>query len=157
MNEEKTRVLEFGRFAAQHRARCGLKRPETFDFLGFTHICGVKKANGRFIVHRLTSSKRMRATLKALRQKLRHSMHAPLPVVGKWLGRVVQGYFNYHAVPGNSWRLSTFRKEVAPAWMQTLRRRGQHGRMPWDKFRRVAARYLPLVRVLHAYPNQSFA
>lgn len=157
LNEEKTRVLEFGRFAAQHRARCGLKRPETFDFLGFTHICGVKKANGRFIVHRLTSSKRMRATLKALRQKLRHRMHAPIPVVGKWLGRVVQGYFNYHAVPGNSWRLSTFRKEVARAWLQTLRRRGQHGRMPWDKFRRVVARYLPLVRVLHPYPNQSFA
>ena len=83
LNEEKTRVLEFGRFAVQHWAHCGLKRPETFDFLGFTHICGVKKANSRFIVHRLTSSNRMRATLKALRQNLRHRMHAPIPVVGK--------------------------------------------------------------------------
>ena len=157
LNDEKTRVLEFGRFAAQHRARCGLKRPETFDFLGFTHICGTKKANGRFIVHRLTSSRRMRATLKALRQKLRVRMHEPIPVVGNWLRRVVQGYFNYHAVPGNSWRLSTFRKEIARAWLQALRRRGQHGRMPWSKFLRIVARYLPLVRVLHPYPNQSFA
>ena len=99
----------------------------------------------------------MRATLKALRQQLRQCMHAPIPVVGKWLRRVLQGYFNYHAVPGNSWRLSTFRKEVARAWLQTLRWRRQHGRMPWVKFRRVVPRYLPLVRVLHLYPNQSFA
>ncbi|HEV2042416.1 MAG TPA: group II intron reverse transcriptase/maturase, partial [Casimicrobiaceae bacterium] len=115
LNEDKTRVLEFGRFAAQHRARCGLRRPQTFDFLGFTHICGVTRTNGRFTVLRLTSSKRMRATLKALRQTLNRRKHEPIPVIGKWLRRVVQGYFNYHAVPGNSWRLSTFRKEVARA------------------------------------------
>ena len=101
LNEEKTRVLEFGRFAAQHCAQRGLRRPQTFDFLGFTHICGVTRTNGRFTVMRLTSSKRMRATLKALRQTLKRRKHEPIPVVGRWLRRVVQGYFNYHAVPGN--------------------------------------------------------
>ncbi len=157
LNEEKTRVLEFGRFAAQHCARRGLRRPKTFDFLGFTHICGVTRTNRRFTVMRLTSSKRIRATLKALRQTLNRRKHEPIPVIGKWLRRVVQGYFNYHAVPGNSWRLSTFRKEVARAWMHALRRRGQHGRLPWARFRRYVARYVPLVRVLHPYPNQRFA
>jgi group II intron reverse transcriptase/maturase len=156
LNGEKTRVLEFGRFAAQHCAQRGLRRPKTFDFLGFTHICGVTRTNGRFTVLRLTSSKRMRATLKALRQTLKRRQHEPIPVVGKWLRRVIQGYFNYHAVPGNSWRLSTFRKEVGRAWLHALRRRGQHGRMPWARFMRYVARYVPLVRVLHPYPNQRF-
>ena len=156
LNGEKTRVLEFGRFAAQHCAQRGLRRPQTFDFLGFTHICGVTRTNGRFTVLRLTSSKRMRATLKALRQTLKRRQHEPIPVIGKWLRRVIQGYFNYHAVPGNSWRLSTFRKEVGRAWLHALRRRGQHGRMPWARFMRYVARYVPLVRVLHPYPNQRF-
>jgi RNA-directed DNA polymerase len=157
LNEEKTRVLEFGRFAAQHSAQRGLRRPQTFDFLGFTHICAVKRANGRFTVKRLTSSKRMRATLKAMRQTLHRRRHEPIIVIGAWLRRVVQGYFNYHAVPGNSRRLSVFRKEVGRAWLHALRRRGQHGRMPWSRMRRYAARYLPLVRVLHPYPSERFA
>ena len=101
LNEEKTRVLEFGRFAIQHSAQRGLQRPKTFDFLGFTHICATKRANGRFTVKRLTIAKRMRASLKALRQTLNRRKHEPIPVIGKWLRSVVQGYFNYHAVPGN--------------------------------------------------------
>ena len=157
LNEGKTRVLEFGRFAAQHSAQRGLPRPQTFDFLGFTHICATKKANGRFTVKRLTIAKRMRATLKALRETLNRRKHEPIPVIGKWLRRVVQGYFNYHAVPGNSRRLSAFRRDVARAWLHALRRRGQHGRMPWAQFRRHVARYLPLVRVLHPYPSERFA
>lgn len=157
LNDEKTRVVEFGRFAAQNRARRGLRRPRTFDFLGFTHVCGVTRTNGRFTVWRLTSGKRMRASLKALRQQLNRRMHEPVRATGQWLRRVVQGYFGYHAVPGNSDRLSAFRKEVGRAWLQALRRRGQHGRMPWTTFRRIVARYLPLVRVLHPYPNQRFA
>jgi group II intron reverse transcriptase/maturase len=157
LNGEKTRVLEFGRFAAQHRARSGLSRPETFDFLGFTHVCSVTRENGRFTVMRLTSSKRMRATLKALRHAIARRMHQPIPVIGRWLQRVIRGYFNYHAVPGNSWRLSNFRREVGRAWLHALRRRGQRRRMSWEKFRRVAAPYLPLVRVVHPYPNQRFA
>jgi len=157
LNEDKTRMLEFGRFAAQHSAQRGLRRPQTFDFLGFTHICGTRRSSGGFIVQRLTSSKRMRATLKALRQKLHQRRHEPVPVIGNWLRRAVQGYFNYHAVPGNSRRLSVFRKEVGRAWLHALRRRGQHGRMTWAKMRQYAARYLPLVRVLHPYPNERFA
>lgn len=157
LNEEKTRVLEFGRFAIQHSAQRGLQRPKTFDFLGFTHICATKRANGRFTVKRLTIAKRMRATLKELRQTLNRRKHEPIPVIGKWLRSVVQGYFNYHAVPGNDRRLSAFRRDVARAWMHAIRRRGQHGRMPWARFRRIVARFLPLVRVLHPYPSERFA
>lgn len=157
LNEEKTRVLEFGRFAIQHSAQRGLRRPQTFDFLGFTHICATKWANGRFTVKRLTIAKRMRATLKELRQTLNRRKHEPIPVIGKWLRSVVQGYFNYHAVPGNDRRLSAFRRDVARAWLHAVRRRGQHGRMPWARFRRIVARYLPLVRVTHPYPSERFA
>ncbi len=157
LNEEKTRVLEFGRFAAQHSAQRGLRRPQTFDFLGFTHICATKQANDRFTVKRLTIANRMRATLKGLRQTLNRRKHESIPVIGKWLRSVVQGYFNYHAVLGNDRRLSAFRRDVARAWMHAIRRRGQHGRMPWVRFRRIVARFLPLVRVLHPYPSERFA
>jgi len=156
LNDEKTRVLKFGRFAVRDSMERGRRRPQTFDFLGFTHICGVKRANGKFIVKRLTTSKRMRATLKALRQALKRRRHEPIPVIGRWLRRVLQGYFNYHAVPGNSRRLGSFRREVGRAWLQALRRRGQHGRMPWSRFARYVERYLPLVRVLHPYPDERF-
>lgn len=157
LNEDKTRVLQFGRFAAKARARQGLRRPPTFDFLGFTHICGANRSNGWFQVKRLTSAKRMRASLKAIRQALMRRMHEPIPAIGRWLRRVVQGYFNYHAVPGNVDRLSTFRKDVARAWLHALRRRGQRGRMPWSRFSALVERYLPRVRVLHPYPHQRFA
>jgi RNA-directed DNA polymerase len=157
LNEQKTRVLAFGRFAAEQSRRGGQRRPETFDFLGFTHICATTRAKGRFTVKRLTSSKRMRATLVALRQQLKRRCHEPIPIVGAWLSRVVRGYLNYHAVPGNSNRLGRFRREVARAWLRALRRRGQRGRMTWARFKRYVARYIPLVRVLHPYPNQRFA
>ena len=157
LNEEKTRVLQFGRFAAAARARQGLNKPPTFDFLGFTHICGVSRSNGWFQLKRLTSAKRMRARLKAIRQALNRRMHEPIPVVGRWLRRVVQGYFTYHAVPGNVDRLDSFRKEVARAWLHVLRRRGQRGRMPWSRFRTLVERHLPRPRVLHPYPHQRFA
>lgn len=157
LNEEKTRILEFGRFAAKCRVSRGQRRPETFDFLGFTHVCGVTRTNGRFTVRRLTSAKRMRATLKAIRQRLLQRRHEPIPVVGAWLRRVVQGYFNYHAVPGNIVRLSRFRDEVARAWLHALRRRSQRWCLPWARFARLVARYLPAARILHPYPNQRFA
>jgi hypothetical protein len=157
LNEEKTRVLEFGRFAATRRARRGERRPGTFDFLGFTHVCSVTRANRRFTVLRLTAAKRMRATLKAIRQALCRRRHEPIPVVGGWLRRVVQGYFNYHAVPGNSKRLEGFQREVCRAWLAALRRRSQRARMPWARFQRFAARYVPCPRVLHPYPNERFA
>lgn len=157
LNEDKTRVLQFGRFAAQARAKQGLAKPPTFDFLGFTHICGTSRSNGWFQLKRLTSAKRMRARLKAIREALMRRMHEPIPVVGRWLRRVVQGYFNYHAVPGNVDRLDAFRKDVSRAWLSALRRRGQRGRMPWARFGRLVDRYLPRARVLHPYPHQRFA
>ena len=157
LNEEKTRVLEFGRYAADRRARRGLRRPETFDFLGFTHICGRTRTGSRFIVQRLTSAKRMRTTLKALRESLMRRRHAPIPAVGAWLRRVVQGYLNYHAVPGNLKRLGMFRAEVCRAWLHALRRRSQRTRMTWERFRPLVARYLPKVHALHPLPSQRFA
>lgn len=157
LNEDKTRVLQFGRFAAQARIKLGLAKPPTFDFLGFTHICGKSRSNGWFQLKRLTSAKRMRARLKAIREALMRRMHEPIPVVGRWLRRVVQGYFNYHAVPGNVNRLDAFRKDVSRAWLHALRRRSQRRRMPWARFGRLVERYLPRARVLHPYPHQRFA
>ncbi|MEN9543677.1 MAG: hypothetical protein RLZZ598_510 [Pseudomonadota bacterium] len=157
LNEDKTRVLQFGRFAAQARAKQGLPKPPTFDFLGFTHICGKSRSNGWFQLKRLTSAKRMRGRLKAIRQALTRRMHEPISAVGRWLRRVVQGYFNYHGVPGNVDRLDAFRKDVSRAWLHALRRRGQRGRMPWTRFAVLVDRYLPRAQVLHPYPHQRFA
>jgi hypothetical protein len=156
LNEQKTRVLQFGRFAATQRQRAGLGRPRTFDFLGFTHMCATKRSNGGFTVRRLTSSKRMRATLKAIRQALYRRRHEPIAVVGTWLRRVLQGYFNYHAVPGNNLRLSRFRAGVCRGWLHALRRRGQYGQMTWARFLHRVAPYVPSVHVLHPYPAERF-
>jgi RNA-directed DNA polymerase len=157
LNEDKTRVLEFGRYAAERRARRGIRRPETFDFLGFTHICAKTRETRRFTVRRLTSATRMRTTLKAIRQNLMQRRHAPVSTTGEWLNRVVQGYLNYHAVPGNLKRLGMFRAEVCRAWMHALRRRSQRTRMTWDRFQPLVTRYIPKVHVRHPYPNQRFA
>jgi RNA-directed DNA polymerase len=157
LNETKTRILEFGRYAIERRARRGQRRPETFDFLGFTHICGMRRKNRSFIVRRLTAAKRMTATLKAIRTSLMRRRHAPIKEVGAWLNRVVQGYLNYHAVPGNTKRLGMFRTEVCRAWLHAIRRRSQRSRMSWERFQRIVALYIPKVRTLHPYPNQRFA
>ncbi len=157
LNEAKTRVLEFGRYAVERRARRGQRRPETFDFLGFTHICGARRGTRSFIVRRLTVARRLAATLKAIRASLMRKRHARIDVVGAWLRSVVQGYLNYHAVPGNLKRLGMFRAEVCRAWLHALRRRSQRSRMTWDRFKLLVARYIPKVRGLHPYPNQRFA
>jgi len=157
LNDAKTRVLEFGRYAAERRSRAGRGRPEVFDFLGFTHICATTLGRGHFTVKRLTSAKRMRATLKALRETLLRRRHEPIPVLGAWLRRVLQGYLNYHAIPGNCHRLASLRREVYRAWLYALRRRGQRQRMPWQRFQRLIERYIPPVRVLHPYPDARFA
>ncbi len=157
LNETKTRILEFGRYAIERRARRGQRRPETFDFLGFTHICGARRKTRSFIVRRLTVAKRLCATLKAIRASLMQRRHAPIKVVGAWLRRVVQGYLNYHAVPGNLKRLGMFRAEVCRAWMHALRRRSQRSRVTWERFQRLITLYIPKVRTLHPYPNQRFA
>jgi hypothetical protein len=157
LNEAKTRILEFGRYAIERRARRGQRRPETFDFFGFTHICGMRRKNRSLIVRRLTVAKRMATTLKAIRASLMQRRHAPIKSIGAWLKRVVQGYLNYHAVPGNLKRLGIFRTEVCRAWLRALRRRSQRSRMTWERFRPLIALHITKVRTLHPYPNQRFA
>lgn len=155
LHPDKTRLIEFGRFAAENRKRRGEGKPETFDFLGFTHCCG-KTRKGWFKILRLTVKKRMRATLKAIREKLRSKMHQPVPQVGKWLGSVVRGYFNYFAVPGNEYRLCSFRSEICRTWRRMLQRRSQRHNLSWERFRRLVDRYIPPYRNTHPYPEQRF-
>jgi len=156
LHPEKTRLMEFGRFAASNRKRRGEGKPETFDFLGFTHMCGRTRTTGRFTVRRKTIGKRMRAKLQEIRQKLRQRMHDAVPETGKWLRSVVQGYFNYHAVPGNGKRLLAFRDAVSRYWRQTLRRRSQRSRIDWERMERLVRRWIPSVRILHPYPSVRF-
>jgi len=151
----KTRLIEFGRRAIKNRQQRGEGKPETFDFLGFTHCCSTTRKGG-FKMLRLTVKKRLRATLKAIRAKLWKRMHDPVPAVGRWLGQVVQGYFNYFAVPGNTNRLCGFRYEVSRAWRRILQRRSQKHRLSWERFGRLVRRYLPPVRVTHPYPEERF-
>ncbi len=153
LNAEKTRLIEFGRWAATNSSRRGIGKPETFDFLGFTHICS-KSLKGRFIVLRHTKSKRMQAKLKAIRVELRRRMHQPVPMVGQWLGSVVQGHYQYYAVPRNGYALRSFRHQVIWLWRQALRRRSQKDRTTWERVFRLSERWLPQPRILHPYPNQ---
>ncbi len=155
LHPDKTRLIEFGRYAAERRRKRGQGRPETFDFLGFTHCCGMDQ-QGKFQVVRLTAKKRMRATLTAIREKLYQRRHEPVPVVGAWLQRVLNGYFAYHAVPTNLLRLDGFREEVCRAWRHALMRRSQRHRLPWSRFNRLTRKYIPPCRVLHPYPEERF-
>ena len=146
--------MEFGRFAAENRKRRGEGKPETFDFLGFTHLCGKTRKDGRFALQRRTMRKRMGARLKTLREGLRRRMHDPVDETGQWLLRVLRGYFQYHAVPGNSRALQAFRQEVIRAWRWALRRRSQKGRMTWRRHILLVEKWLPRPRILHPYPDQ---
>jgi RNA-directed DNA polymerase len=152
----KTRLIEFGRFAARDRAGRGAGKPETFDFLGFTHICA-KGGNGRFWVQRITIARRLRAKLAQVRTQLRARMHQPVPVQGRWLAAVLHGHMNYYAVPGNRAAISAFRTQVTRHWFKTLRRRSQKTRINWERMRRIATRWLPPPRTTHPYPNARFA
>ncbi len=157
LNPAKTRLIEFGRYAAERRAARGQGKPETFQFLGFTHISGRSRTNGRFILMRRTSAKRLRAKLRDLRTQLLWHRHAPIPEHGSWLRRVLQGYYNYHAVPGNRRALQTLRREVGRAWLRALRRRSQRGRrFTWAQMAELMATWLPPVKVLHPYPDARF-
>jgi RNA-directed DNA polymerase len=156
LNAAKTRLIEFGRFAIGKRRRRGLGKPETFDFLGFTHCCSTKR-NGDFQVLRLTVKKRMRATLLAIRDELQRRRHELVRAQGQWLNRVVGGYFNYHAVPGNLLRLDGFRAAVCRLWRQALKRRSQRNRLQWSRFGRLADLYIPKPRTAHPYPEERFA
>ncbi len=152
----KTRLIEFGRHAAANRERRGLGKPETFNFLGFSFICG-KSLRGKFLLKRKTRRDRMRAKLQAIKQELRQRRHQPIPVQGKWLRQVVKGYFNYHAVPTNSRALSTFRFFVTELWQRSLRRRGQKDGTTWERITRLANDWLPKPRILHRWPQARFA
>lgn len=156
LHPEKTRLIEFGRFAAERRAKRGLGKPETFDFLGFTHACG-KTRTGKYKLKRKTIAKRLRAALQKVKLELRRRMHWPVDDVGRWLRSVVQGWYNYHAVPDNRNCLHAFRTQVSRNWLRVLRRRSQKGRRKWTWARlgrRLLRRWIPSVRILHPYPDQ---
>jgi len=156
LHPQKTRLIEFGRYSEQRRKEKGLGRPETFDFLGFTHCCS-KTRQGGFKILRLTVKKRLRATLAAIRDKLIKKRHEPIKQVGAWLKRVIRGYFNYHAVPDNLKRLKGFRHAVCRAWFKQLRRRSEQDKMTWARFDRFARQYIPCPLRVHPYPPERFA
>jgi group II intron reverse transcriptase/maturase len=155
LHPDKTRLVEFGRFAADNRDRRGQGKPETFDFLGFTHICG-KTRRGWFQVKRQSIGKRMRAKLQKIKEELRQRKHDAVRDTGKWLQAVVRGWLNYHAVPDNSQAIQEFRTQVTRLWLHALRSRSQKGRRGWDwtRMRRLTDRWLPKARIIHPYPNQ---
>jgi RNA-directed DNA polymerase len=155
LHPDKTRLIEFGRFAVQNRERRGLRKPETFEFLGLTHICA-KDRHGRFKLKRVTSKKKMRAKLKSVKAEMRRRMHHPIPQQGRWLSRVLQGHYNYYAVPDNSEALRGFRERVIRHWRHALGRRSQKGRITWERIRNLADRWLPQPRILHPWPNVRF-
>ncbi len=154
LHAQKTRLIEFGRQASARRQARGDRKPETFNFLGFTHICARRRTDGRFTVLRQTMATRLRARIAAIREELRERLNTPIAEQGVWLRRVVQGYFAYHGVPCNGRALMRFKSLVERAWVWSLRRRGQRGRITWEQAKAHFARWLPAVRITHPYPNQ---
>ena len=155
LHSGKTRLIEFGRFAAKKRLRRGLGQPDTFDFLGFTHKCGVSRG-GNFILMRHSSSKRMGRKLRAIRDALRRNRHQPIPVQGRWLAQVFRGYANYHGVPTNSKAVNTFRGQLIKSWYRSLRRRSQKRRIDWLKMTHLARRWIPANHICHPWPQARF-
>jgi len=156
LHPEKTRLIEFGRHAVAKREERGLGKPETFNFLGFTFICG-KSRRGSFLVKRKTRRDRMKEKLKEVKGELRRRMHQPISEQGKWLGQVVTGYFGYHAVPTNFRALAAFRLHIAHLWRRVLRRRSQKDGSTWDRIEKLADEWLPQPRILHPWPSVRFA
>jgi RNA-directed DNA polymerase len=156
LHPEKTRLIEFGRDAAENRKRRGLGKPETFSFLGFIFISG-KSRQGKFQIKRKSRPDRMRAKLQAIKQELRRRRHQPIPVQGKWLRQVVKGYFNYHAVPTNSQALAAFRLRVTKLWQRSLRRRSQKDGTIWERITQLAKDWIPKPLILHPWPSIRFA
>jgi len=152
LHPEKTRLLEFGPNAAGRRKQAGLGKPETFQFLGFTHICGKCRNNGRFTVLRQTTRTRMQAKLKEVKLELKCRMHEPIPIVGKWLGSVVRGHVSYYGVPMNSPAITAFRFQCCRLWHRALCRRSQKGRVKWERMKKLIALYIPKARICHDYP-----
>lgn len=155
LHPDKTRLIEFGRFAAETRRKRGQGKPETFDFLGLTHMCGTKRGGG-FALKRKTMAKRLRTKLQKVKETLMRHRHKPVAEQGGWLRGVVQGYFNYHAIPGNRNVLDVFRVQVLQHWLRALRRRSQKSRMNWKRFGKLVERWIPRPRTLHPYPSGRF-
>jgi RNA-directed DNA polymerase len=155
LHPDKTRLIEFGRHAAQRRAARGLGKPDTFDFLGFTHLCG-KSKKGRFWLRRITIAKRMRAKLREVNDQLKRRRHHPIPEQGQWLASVVRGHRAYYAVPGNTDAVAAFRTQATRYWYKALRRRSQRTRINWERMNRLANRWLPPARVTHPFPEMRF-
>jgi RNA-directed DNA polymerase len=156
LHPDKTRVIEFGRFAAANREQRGLGKPETFNFLGFTFICGKSRA-GKFLIKRKSRRDRTKAKLKEIKEALRQRMHQSIPEQGQWLKQIVTGYFADHAVPTNGRALVAFQHHVTDLWRRTLRRRSQNEPTTWKRITRLADDWLPAPRILHPWPNQRFA
>ena len=156
LHPDKTRLIEFGRFAARDRKQRGEGKPETFTFLGFTHYCGQRHKSGTFTVWRITAKKRMVSKLKAIKVELQRRMHDRNADVGAWLRKVVLGYYQYHAVPGNTTQLRIFKLRVCRLWQSVLVRRSQRAKMCWERFTPVLNRWIPPPRVLHPYPDARF-
>jgi len=156
LHSDKTRLIEFGRFAATQRKRRGLGNPETFSFLGFTYICG-RSRRGDFQLQRKTRRDRLRAKLQEIKVELRRRMHQPIPLQGRWLRQVVTGHFAYYAIPTNGRALSAFLHHVTDLWRRTLRRRSQKDGFPWDRMTKLVNDWLPKPRILHPWPDRRFA
>ena len=154
LHPEKTRLIEFGRFAAENREKRGEGKPETFTFLGFTHICGKTRKGGKFAILRRTIKKRMRAKVKEIKEELTKRMHDTIQDVGQWLKAVVTGHYRYYGVPGNTDAMGDFRFQISQRWIRVLRRRGQKGLMTWDRMRKLIDRWLPPPQICHKYPNE---
>jgi hypothetical protein len=156
LHPEKTRLIEFGRHAVTRRAQRGLGKPETFNFLGFTLICGTSR-RGNFLIKRKTRRDRMTAKLKEIKEEMRRRRHQPIPEQGHWLRQVVSGFFNYHAVPTNFRALAAFRSHATRLWRRALRRRSQRDRFSWARIEKLADDWLPKPRILHPWPSDRFA
>jgi group II intron reverse transcriptase/maturase len=156
LRDEKTRLIEFGRYAARNRQARGLGKPESFDFLGFTHACGTTRKNGWFALKRVTSKKRLRAKLSEVKTELIRRRHDPIPEQGQWLGSVVRGHCAYYAVPGNIDAVAAFRKQATRHWYRALRRRSQRTSLTWERMNRLHDRWLPPVRIQHPWPTVRF-
>lgn len=153
LHADKTRLIEFGRYAATNREKRGESKPETFNFLGFTHICG-KTRKGYFTVKRQTMRKRLRAKVRAVKMELRRRLHEPIPKQGAWLRSVILGHFRYYGVPMNSPALSEFRNQIVRVWKRALERRSQKARLIWERMSRLVRNWLPYPRIYHLYPSQ---
>jgi RNA-directed DNA polymerase len=155
LHQEKTRLIEFGRLAIEARQKRGVGKPETFNFLGFVHVCGKTRKNNKFTIRRKTITKKSRAKLKELRAKIMKHRHLPVPDQGKWLRSVLIGHFNYYGVPGNRKAIDSFRTEVMRTWFYALRRRSQKARtLNWDRIKKLVRTWLPTATIKHPYPSQ---